>query len=181
MFSHIVTDGIKVSFVLGLLCVHHMFCFTKDVLLNKLEGGLMPSVMFWVRWKHLAGGDVAPFWGAAQHLHAERSHGLSKQEVDTCVGVRGSWVMGRTQANSQPLEVLGKKLPRGSGRTTWTLTQLRKALKVAGLRTSLGWRAGPERWSTQRGDGFSNLLACPEELSFLCFKSYKLESSRALK
>lgn len=49
MFSHIVTDCIKVSFVLGLLYVHHMFCFTKDMLLSKVEGGFILSVMFWVR------------------------------------------------------------------------------------------------------------------------------------
>lgn len=34
---------------------------------------------------------------------------------------------------------------------------------------------------TQRGDWFSNLLVWPEELSFLCFKSYNLEGSRTLK
>ena len=103
------TGGVKVSCVLSLLYVHHTFCFTKDVLLSKVESGLMLSVMFWVRLKHLAGGEVAASWGAAQHSHAERSHGLSKQGGGNVrQGWEVSWVMGRTQANSQPLEVLGK-------------------------------------------------------------------------
>jgi len=115
MFLHIVTDG---SFILYLLHVHHMFCFAKNGLLSKVDGGLILSVMLWVRWKHLVGGKVVPSWGEAQHSHAERSHGPSKRgygNVHQGWKVPGSWAGRRSTASPwRCLEKIRSQLRRDS-------------------------------------------------------------------
>lgn len=174
MFSHIATDGIRVWFVLGLLYVHHLFCFTKDTLPNKVGGGLIPSVPVWVETS--GGGGGCPLEGSSPVLAQQEERWQRALGLGPCrwwAGHEPTARQWRSLGKNDLAAQVGHGERRHSSGRRWKL-----------LGCGQVWGEGPVLSGgvcMERGDWVSNLLACPEELSFPWFESYELEGSRALK